>query len=67
MNYAECYEHLTVFFTNGTTARFYRVTDVEIGPERIYFRYISASDGKTNTACIQRASIAIHSFAGAVR
>jgi hypothetical protein len=47
------YDHITVFLTNGTTLRFYKVTNYDMtGGWIACFDYESASDGKRNSATL---------------
>lgn len=60
--------HMTVFFTNGTTARFH---DVDVlreatDEENLVFYYTSASDGKRNFAALIKRTVSIMAFAEVV-
>lgn len=51
--------HITIFFTNGATARFEDVTDVVRNEAWVQFNYVSASDGRKKTAVVKSDSVAI--------
>ena len=57
------YHHITVFFINGTTARFEKVSGVLRSNEVLAFDYVSASDGRKNHAVVERSNTSIIAFA----
>ncbi|QHJ79875.1 MAG: hypothetical protein [Caudoviricetes sp.] len=51
-------QNVTIFFKNGTTARFEQVTDFRAYGRKLEFKFLSVSDGVTKSAVFDHAHIA---------